>query len=108
MSEPMKLTLADHVMIHACGALLTQQFRDDGRDQDDDMVRSILNDVLIDVSVDHPSLQPFIEIARELAHAQTAVQIHTLRSRHAGLIRNFHRQKMATAFDLIRERYRND
>ena len=107
MSDPMKLTPADHVLIHACGTLLTDPYEGAGRDVDDEMVRQILNDVLYDVNADHPALQRFVEVGRELAHAQTPRAISQLRSTRVGLIRDFHRGKLANAFDLIKERYRS-
>ncbi len=107
MSDPMKLTPADHVLIHGCGTLLTDPWEGNGRDADDEMVRQILNDVLYDVNADHPSLQKFLEVGRELAHAQSPRAISILRSTRGGLIRDFHRSKLAAAFDLIRERYRS-
>ncbi|MGR3522696.1 MAG: hypothetical protein ACU0FT_08075 [Paracoccus sp. (in: a-proteobacteria)] len=107
MNGQIKLSPADHVLIHACGALLTDSLMAEDRAADDAMVAGILRDVLGDVNGTHPSLEPFLIIGTKLAHAGPR-EIQNLRATEVGIIRQFHRRRMAQAWDLIIDRYRQE
>ncbi|VDS07924.1 hypothetical protein PARHAE_01104 [Paracoccus haematequi] len=104
MNTPIRLTPADHVLIHGCGTLLVDHFVTEERERDNAMIQTILRRVLDDTNQDNLALAHFHRIAPELVEASER-HLHILRSRHAPLIRDYHRAKMAAAWDMIRERY---
>lgn len=104
MNTPIRLTPADHVLIHGCGTLLVGHFMSPEKQRDDEMVQKILRRVLDDTNQDNLALATFHRIAPELIAAGDR-HLSNLRSRHANTIRDYHRMKMAGAWDLIRERY---
>lgn len=103
MSDPMKLTWQDHVLIHACGVFLADPVADDR----DGMIQSILVDVLPDVTEDNPALADFIKAAREFV-SLPALDLRAARAGRSGILRDYHMRRMAAAWDKIREHYTHD
>ncbi|SFY18331.1 hypothetical protein SAMN04244548_02982 [Paracoccus pantotrophus] len=101
--SPIRLTYADHVLIHACGVFLADPCADDR----DGMIQSILTDVLPDVTRDNPALIDFIVAAREFIKLPTA-ELRAARAGKSAILRNFHMRRMAAAWDQIREQYVHD
>lgn len=104
MTQPIRLTPEDHVLIHACGALLASPFVCGDRPRDDEMIQRILRPVWRQASDDNLALQPFVHVAPDLVDASEH-QLSVLRSTRGGVLRDYHRHRMAAAWDLIRERY---
>lgn len=106
MNQPTRLSPADHVLIHACGALLSDPFVYGDRPEDDAMIQQILGYVRHDVTDGNLALQPFIRIAPDLVSASRD-QLAAIRSTRGGVLRDYHRRRMASAWDMIRERYQS-
>ncbi len=104
MTTPIRLSPADHCLIHAVCALLSDNFVFGDRPRDDAMIQSVLRDVLFDVTDDNPALHPFIDVASELSRA-TADQLKNLRPSMQAVVRDYHRRKLGNAWDMIRDRY---
>lgn len=100
MTEPIKLTYADHVLIHAVAALLADP---DWCDKDA-MIQSILRDVLRDATQENPAMTAWIAIAWTLVKAPTGT-LRGLRLDRTKVLRDFHMRRMAAAWDQIREGY---
>lgn len=100
MADPIKLTWADHVLIHACGVFLADPVASDS----DGVIQSILVDVLPDVTEDNPALADFITAAREFV-ALPVLDLRAARAGRSGILRDFHMRRMAAAWDQIRENY---
>lgn len=102
MSAPdtMKLSFADHVLIHACGVFLADPVHDDR----DGMIQSILADVLPHVTGSNPALADFIKVAREFITLPTT-ELRQARAGRAGILRDFHMRRMVAAWDQIKGNY---
>ncbi len=100
MSEPLKLTWADHVLIHAVSALLADPCWDDR----DEMIRSILLSVLPDVTQENPALAAWLALGWQLVKAP-ADKMRALRLDRTKVLRDHHMRRMASAWDEIREGY---
>ena len=96
----LRLTYADHTLIHACCFMLSDTFTHDH----DDMVIETLRTVLPDVTEANPALKEFIGLARQLV----ALPAHIRRGPRRGwadIISQYHLRRMAAAWDRIRENY---
>lgn len=93
-----KLSLADHVVIHACCFFLSGPVRHDN----DAMIQDMLLRALPHATEDNPQLAPYLDAAREFASRPTA----DLRGASAGrsqLLIGFHARRLAAAWDQLRE-----
>ena len=104
MNNPIRLTPADHTLIHACGTLLCHSGCYDAQERDEQMVQAILRKVRHDASDGILALQPFIAAAPDLA-AASAADLRGYRYSKGYVLWDYHRHKMAHAWDMIRERY---
>lgn len=94
---PMKLSAHDHVLIHATAVLLAGRTPCDN----DEMVRSILRDVLPDVTRDNPALKDLIAAASVLVAPDGAARAWTVQE----ALRGWHTRRLAAAWEPIRENY---
>lgn len=96
----LRLTYADHTLIHACCFFLSDTFTSDW----DEMVITALRSVLPDVNEGNPALKDFVDLARQLV----ALPAHIRRGPRQGwpdIISKYHLRRMSAAWDQIRENY---
>lgn len=95
----MKLSVRDHALIHALQVLADMPW--DAPAGDEDMVRSILRDVLPGVTRTNPALAALI--ARADAVLRVRGPIDGLRNDIRRDCHDWHRRRLAAAWDSIRE-----
>lgn len=98
--EALRLSYADHVLVHAISSLLADPEWCDK----DEMLQSILHDVLPDVTAENPALTAWIALGWKVV-GLPADRLRALRLDRTKLLRDHHMRRMAAAWDQIREQY---
>lgn len=102
MTTPIRLTLADHALVHGVLTLLAADYYQDPteRAQWQRMVQTALVRIMPEVTEGNPDLAEYIRLADELMHA-TPDQIHNVRSVKGSFVWQYHRLKLAVAVDRV-------
>lgn len=106
MNTPIRLTPADHVLIHGVGTLLLKSHYSDAAEDQRwaETVQKSLRCVLPDITHENLHLAQFERVADEMVDASYR-RLNVLASTRQTVLWDYHRTKLAGAWDMIRERY---
>lgn len=101
MAEPLRLSLADHAMIHALGVLSRPPITDRS---DLDLVVGILRDLMPGVTRENPQLMGLIQTADQFLSCRVSVPgcYGGLHDRARKVMNDWDRRRLADAWDRAR------
>ncbi|WP_036765391.1 hypothetical protein [Paracoccus pantotrophus] len=101
MAEPLRLSLADHAMIHALGVLSRPPITDRS---DLDLVVGILGDLMPGVTRENPQLMGLIQTADQFLSCRVSVPgcYGGLHDRARKVMNDWDRRRLAEAWDRAR------